>query len=126
MKTINFLRHVRFNVFSRIIKLVFGDDERPSDEELARQKRVHEKNLKTVNLMFGNLAEEREAMLDDIQVYLADETRRSKLEANQEEGIEDELLKSYYWMSYLEDTVYKLTGRTISLPKYGVGCKVWI
>jgi len=124
LKTINFLQHVRFNVFSRIIRLVFGDDEEPTDAELARQKRAQEKNKKTVNLAFGNLAEEREAMLDDIQVYLADENKQTKLEANQEEGIEDELLKSYHWMSYLEETVYKLTGRTISLPKYGVGCKV--
>ena len=48
------------------------------------------------------------------------------IEGDQEELVEDELLKPYHWMGYLEETVSKLTGATVSLPKFGVGSKVFL
>jgi len=63
---------------SRIIKLIFGDNKQPTEEELAKQKRAHEKNRSSLNLMFPGLGEEREANLDDIQVYLTEDIKPSK------------------------------------------------
>lgn len=79
-----------------------------------------------MNLNFTGFPEEREASLDDIQVYLTEDIKPSKFETKQEELVEDELLKPYHWMGYLEETVSQLTGGTISLPKFGVGSKDYI
>ena len=63
---------------SRIIKLIFGDAQQPTVEELAKQKRAREKKPSSLNLMFPGLGEEREANLDDIQVYLTEDIKPSK------------------------------------------------